>query len=712
MSIRRIQTEKLMQEVVRHLYAQGVRPPLNDIFKEVARFFSKYPAGQALPLPPMPEVRTRSDVKVYNTALAHTVENIDVLYEAVMEQVGDVLELTNSLQSHLDRLATKRRRIETRIDDYLLSLFNTDGYFFSIGDTFADLELSDVLLTSAFIDTEIGAVTLPGVSSMTRRLPRDQVGELNVSLTIANGQGLHKAISPLSGALDADVQNSVWAFEVETSEATEVIAIVTIQLGSSLNPVFLSRIDIHPYGVTPVQCFIETLGIGDTTPSFFGSKIETSLDKMSFTGELRDVAAVRFTLRKTRADYVEDTGGVVKHRYVFGAKDLGFYHQIYDNAATFVSGQLMIPDELSSKDLVIDAVSLVVDDEQPAGTEINYFVASDGDGTATGLDDLTWRPITPLGTGTSASSIVKFDGAVTQSKFIVDNPGSTDLKLIAEDRLVADLALRNPSPVLLPEADAWKICEFPNEVLPNSVKLEEGFNSVRTFFIPYEEEITTLEPWTELRTSGAVKVAYTGIDEGNDFWYGAGAGLGESNISAFAETYLDSPVARPTFLAEATKPDIMSHTWDVRIFLNGREIGWLPAHTNKVIIPWTFQQGLNHIALLIKVPTGMSAGTFNLLGDSELYDYGVVKLATWNYVSLFDMQYNETGEPFTFTIHDKYMISRRKPSTRFKVTYSTSTGNGPAGVRVRADLARAFNNPYVSPRLNKYRLRFSYATEQ
>ena len=90
------------------------------------------------------------------------------------------------MNEYLERLKSKRRSLEAKIDDYLLSNFNTAGYYYSISDTFANLDNTDVTLTSALIDTEAGEVSLPLVSTLTKKVPKESIGRPNISVVVGN----------------------------------------------------------------------------------------------------------------------------------------------------------------------------------------------------------------------------------------------------------------------------------------------------------------------------------------------------------------------------------------------------------------------------------------------------------------------------------------------------------------------------------------------
>jgi len=715
MSIKRIQTERVLNEVSRTMHASGVRPLLNDILSRVSKHFGRYPAGLPLPIPPtVASSEQPSDVKAFNQALAHVAENLDVLYEVALEHIDDIMVLTNTLQTNLQRLKSRQRRVETKIDDYLLSLYNTDGYYFSISDTFSDLGMTDLNYTSAYVDLSAGQVALPAVSAFTRRIPRSLIGVPSATMTINGAVAPFKEVAAFNGALEDGYDNEIWSVQVDSAAQGEAILQLVVPVGSVQDVVDLSRVDFLPHGVTPVQVFIETLAPANAGTSVgfegFGSRISTSTTRMVFGDAARRVTAVRITMRKTSPDYTMTDSGSTVYRYIFGAREITFLHQMYDNDGTFVSARLGLPTDLENE-TVIDAVSLVVEDQVPANTEIRYWIAADDGELTTGIDQLDWRRVVPVGAQESdASAAVRFEGATAQVRAIRSNGVVPDVTLLPLNIGADDFREMNPSPVVIPGVDVWRLCAFEDEFLSGSMSLEEGVNTIRIAYVDRDEEaIESLDFWAPRLRANDVDIAYGRIDVGNDFLYGGD--VGESDVSLYAETFIESETERQTFLAECHKADVNSQAWDVRVFLNGGEVGFLPVGTHRALLPWTLRQGLNHIIMLANVPSGTSTGTVSLMGDTSLYEYGTVKLATWSYVSLFDLSYNTTGSPTTFTVHDGEIISRRQPTDNFRLRWSKATGRGPKGVRFRADLSRDFNSPTVSPRLSSYRLRFAFGQE-
>jgi hypothetical protein len=209
------------------------------------------------------------------------------------------------------------------------------------------------------------------------------------------------------------------------------------------------------------------------------------------------------------------------------------------------------------------------------------------------------------------------------------------------------------------------------------------------------------------------------IDSGDGFFYGGD--VGENGKSVFIETYVDSKTFQRNIIKDFKKADANAKYWHVKLFLNGNEVAELKPGVETVTVPWTLKKGLNHVIVLVNIPlkkgrSGVAQttpeipflGVLTLMDGDNLYEYGTVKLSNWRYVDLFQLKFNESGQPRTFSIYDGYIISRRKPSNNFLLKYSKSTGFAPQAIRLRCDMKRALQNPSVTPTLKSYRLRFSY----
>lgn len=720
MSISQVQKRRILEEITRIYYASGERPLPMDILGDASKYFSKYPLGLPVGVPEEYIVSdATSNVEKFNELMQNYAFDLEVLYEVCGDQVQDLMDLTTMLRTHLERLRARREKLIARVDDYLFTLYNTDGYYYSVSDTFTTLDLIDLNLTSTFIDTVSGTVSIPSISSLTKAVPISRIKGINVQLTAngANTAGITK--SPVTSALDG-LTNTAWHVEIESVQPTqEMVATLTLNLGTTEHPVKMSRVDFDPFGIQPVQVFMEiaprlengTVG----TIKDFGTQIKTSAYNMTFVDQMVTADRLIVTMRKTEPDYTKDVNGVTKHVYIFGAKNITISEQVYDSQGVLITQPLFIEEDLVD-DNVIDAVSLVAELDTPSGTDIQFYAATDNP-NATRVDDFEWHAIEPLEAENLAqNSIVRFNGAESYTKYIRAEPATGELKLIPFDSTNSDLNKRNPSPSIFPGLDVYRVAEFSDTgFLTASLTLEEGVNTTRIMHLPLSASaIEGLDFWRDYITGvKAASTTYGRIDIGNEFFYGGD--VGEAGRSVYIETMLETKDELPLILKKISKADTNSQRWDVKLYLNGVAVADLPVGTDNQTVPFKFQKGLNHIAIIANIPASTDSvpnpylGSIDLMGDQDLHNFGTVKLATWQYVDPFKMQYNEVNSPYTFTIVNGEIISRRKPTTNFRLRYSKPTDNAPSGVRLRADLTRKSNVSQISPLLKSYRLRFLYS---
>lgn len=732
MSISRIQRERAIEAVARTRFMSGEKPTLSQITRDVSSFFADNPIGQPLNLPlTFVSSGLVSDVNAFNEIMANLIINLEFLYQSSREQVEEVLTLTSILNAELSRLKARRKRLEGQIDDYLFTLYNADGYYYSFSDNFADLSFSDLALTSAFVDTDAGAVTIPYNASRTKVVSPERMSGVVTNFFRASDAGLRnvrtappvklnvKNIAPTMNAFDG-LTNTVWQQEVEVAQPTDIICKMRISVGTIEEPAIISKLDFEPYGVTPVQVLVETAGANDQITgtgirTMFGNKVQTDTLRMTWSDNAKSVGSVHITLRKSEPDYTVEVNGQTRYRYIFGAKEIIMSEQVYDNSAQWISKPIGIPDELSN-DQVIDAISITTVQEEAPNTELNLYVAAHIP-EATEVSDFEWRKIEPLSeiVESTGDTIIKFDGAISDLRDIVEEPDASQLQLILPNSVSEDPKERNPTTIDdIPGVDIWRIVRFNEDVIPASTVLEEGVNTTKILYNNLDTSALSLDYWTNYRngTTPPSNTVYGRIDTGDGYFYGGN--VGESGVSVFVETFLESDTTQETILREIRKSDPNSKQWDMKVFLNGSEVADLPVGTDETIVPWTFQQGLNNVILLINIPVATPAypnvyvGSIDLMNENSLFDFGTVKLGTWKFVDLFKMQYNETGQPMTFTIYNGEVISRRQPTTNFRIRYSKVTQRAPEAIRVRADFGRSQQNPNVAPFLKQYRLRFLY----
>lgn len=721
MSIQQVQTKNLLELIAQSFFVHGINPQSDQLYSNLSEFFSKNPAGRPLSIDVnLFRQDVKSDEDIFNNFMAAMIVNMDVLYETCMNHIDQIMMLNTILRTHLDRLKIKRKVLEAKIDDYLLGIYNSDGYFYSFSDSFSNTAFVDFEYTTAFIDTQSTTVSLPAISSFSQTLTPNKLATPAVKATNASNQEL--AINyktDFANAIDG-MTNTAWYFEVRTDSPEAITVTVDIQLSTSLGDTTITRIDLHPFGVSSVQCGINAAFVTEENITYnaaFSNIVKTSADKMTFIGDqIEDnIDRIILQLTKTEPDYVESNASSRVNVYMFGFKEILMTEQVYDPHAILITTPFGIPDELK-EEAVIDSVSLVVDDQIPTNTTLKYYVAADNT-SATSISDFDWKEITPLSLEEKNGNVVNFSGSYNTKKSIRHTSRtSSDIKLIELNSTNSDLAKRNPTPSYIPGIDVYRIATFMDDFLAGTIKLEEGINTTRIFYTDLDDGAISegFAFWKDkFDDSTSYSTTYGEIDSGHDFFYGAD--IGEDNKSAYAETFLETDKEYPVFLRECRKSDANSRLWDVRIFLNGREIANMPQGVDKINVPWKLKEGINHIVTMVNIPEASTAnpspyiGTLDIMVGSSLSEFGVVKLDNWTYVDLYKFQNNQVNQPNSFTIYNNEIITRKKPTDNFELTYKKQTSTSPENIRLRVDLDRSSQYAKATPILDSYRIRFAYS---
>lgn len=722
MSISQIQIKNILELVAKSFFVNGVNPQTEQLHSFMSQYFSQNPAGNPVSLDMNAFAKDIvSNVDTLNDFMAMMIVNIDTLYEICANHVEQTMMLNTILRTHLDRLKIKRKVLEQKIDDYLLGIYNSDGYFYSFSDNFSDVSSIDFNFTSAFIDTDAGITGLPALSSLSRRINPTSVSDPYLTISDDSGNALSWVTkTPFSNAFDG-MTNTAWYVEVRTSSPVTVTVNMEISLATSSGSTKVSKIDLVPFGVSPVQCGISADFIDDNASTFsdvFSHYVKTSSEKMSFIGDQinNDVERLKFQLVKTEADYKESNASNKTFVYIFGFKEILITEQVYDTYASLVSLPFGIPFELANE-AVIDSVSIVTDDFVPTNTSLKYYLAPDNT-EATSINDFDWKEITPISTSNIAgNTVVHFNGSDTTRKMIrLKTRSSSDIKLIDRNSTSNDLSKRNPTVAYFPTLSVYRIIGFDDEFLSGTISLEEGINTTKIYYCELDPKAITDEFsfWkSKFDDPESFSTTYGEIDSGHEFFYGAD--VGEDGKSVYSETFVIADREYPVFLKECKKSDSNSQLWDVKVFLNGRLIADMPVGVNKLTVPWKLKEGKNHVVVMSNIPIGTIVnpspyiGTFNLMTDSNLFDFGTVKLNDWIYVDPFKFQNNQIYNANTFTIYNKEIVSGKEPTNNFRLKYKKPTSTSPDSIRFRADFARTSNDSKVSPICDSYRVRFSYA---
>jgi len=728
MSIQQIQTKNFLEFIVSSYLASGKKPSDQELALALGNYFSKQKVGKPVRLREDAFRRSpKSSVDDINDFLAAVQVNLSTLFQVIDDHGRQNILLTTALLAQLKSTRSRRKQLSDKVNSILLSSYNTDGYYYSVSDDFYTGDLVDFDYTTAVLDIDADSVTLPSNASGTRLIELNNISTPTV--VCKDRQDLTQVLAfdekaAFTNAVDG-LSNTAWYFTVRrTVPSNGVVASIDFDLGSRANGSSISRLNITPHGIKPVQCSVQkstSTGTQTGERKLFSSYIKSSSDKMIFnnddTGE--DIFSMRVNFVKESPDYLEDNiDGTQTGIFIFGIKEMSLVSQSYENTAQLITKPLSLPSDLTDTD-AIEAVALTVRDSQPTHTKIEYYIAPDNS-EATSVSDFQWQKIDPLTQDGSSSTnkVISFQGAALKSVMIRSEPrNSSELELIGINTDTTDLQFKNPTDAYFPDFDVYRISAFGTDFVPRTIRLEEGLNTTRIYHTAYDSRnlSDTFDFWKEkLDNPSSYTATYGTIDSGEDFFYGAD--IGENERSVYVETFLFSDTDKKVELHDVVKSNPNSKLWDLKLYLNGRLIADMPLGLDKLNVPIKLSKGKNSIVLVVDIPAATGVSSVPYIGSVafKAQDFGQVKLSNLTYVDIHkfrDSGYRDLTNVSPnkwFTIYNNEIITRSRITDNYRLSYSSVTDTGPESVRIRADLSRSTRVKNLTPMIDSYRLKFAY----
>jgi len=709
MSISDIQRKIVEEEILKYYLELGIRPRDVDVSRDLSLFFSSHKIGMPFGISDdLSSNGSVTDVDVINDNILKSSINIATIMESIRADVIRSMNLNTAVRDKLKRLKARQLRASSEIDDYLLASNNTSGYFYSYTEKFPDNSNIDLGYTNAYIDNDTGNVSIPHIQSGLGLVPHGDISLLSEQVYVDGIKKSHDTLSAFPNAVDG-LSNTDWKINVSTTSRATVSMQVRLSIPNPLSSNTISQIDILPVSSSPLSIFAD-VSSNDST-SRFGLTHDATSGKVSFIDSVDNVDSITITMSKSTPDRVVNINSSSRYVYIFGATEISIAKKLYDNSATLVSAPIYLPPELSDSH-TIDKVRLDVKDNVPNGADVKYYIARDNT-SATSVSDFSWNYLDPRSENEDMKTF-SFSGSENIVKNIVTYPKSNELLLIEANSTSADLGLRNPSTEVISGSSMYRIAEFKDSFIQNTMFLEEGINTTRILSIPLDTgALDSLSFWKSyVDKTAQAEESYGSTINGNSFFYGGD--IGANGKSVYVETYLIANNEMPVLSKELRKLDTNAKLWDIKVYLNGAEVGYLPVGTNSFMIPWKFRAGENHIAMVINIPeatvtnTNPYLGSVNLMNDVDLLSIGSVRLAEWKYIDEFHMRHNDIGLDDMFTIIGDEIVSRKKPTTNMRIRYSKATESGPSSIRVKADMSRNLESDSLTPVINQYSVKFSY----
>lgn len=715
MSISEIQKRKFLENLYRSLYSSGVngsdtvsrQPNDDEIKKEFDNYFTANRIGVPLRVDPTVLRNTRvTNPDIMNEFMARYIFNLDVLYDSIDDNTEKLMDSITYLNKKMDFLKQKRIDLEKKIDSILFTTSNTDGFFYSFSESFANLQNVDLSLSNAFVDIENRKTTLPKLKS--NALDFNAPGKINYSnvqyriMFNGNVAVQDRQMPDVNNMFDG-LNNTMSRVDFESDVIGPCALVLNIPLDV---PFVISKVDGKMSTGSAVTTVVELISQQNINSSQFRRKQSSSdYDRFSFDFDPQLSGNLRITLIKYEPDYVDTSNSRNKYRYTFCIRDLIVSGQYYDANATLVSSPISIPAGDANK--IIDAVSIEASNANPDVGNINFFIAENVE-NATGLSDFNWIPISSsTSNAASFDQVISFSRSNKMFKNIKTSPSSNELKLY-DLSTSNNLSLKNPSNSIYNGISVYRVAKLQEQQSPYNSYLLDSVNSFSFKYTSYSNGLyLDTNRWSSIinKTLENVQV----FEPGNIPITNSPSipiSLNLTGISGFLQTSL--LVDEDTEAINSISKSDTSVNWDMAVYLNGTLLADIPSGVSRAEVNWSFKKGVNNIVVTFDA-SGTSSGSISLMSGVSITNYGVPFVKYYSYVDPFDFRVNRNEQDLVFTI-DNYLgnneiFCRSQISNNSRIVFQSNVTNPVKAVRFRADFSR-FSSPFGTPALESYRIKF------
>ena len=735
MSLENIQKKRFLETIYKIYYSLGSQPSTEEISSIYGRYFSRFKPGQPLPVP-FNDLNSSSyiDIDKLNRILVHTGFNLDVLYEDYHEELEQLYDLVSAFKFRIDNLKSRRAELEKAVDDHLLAINNTNGYYFAFTEAFNNTNHTDLNNTTAVIDTVARKASLPKETSGLFNYVGNvlnKVSNATVDLYLDGQTKISQQSTDFSNVFNG-LNNSEWSMKYEST----TIGICTLKINV---PVTLYNTETSGISVVegrlnsqkPVETSILVIDPIDRSKSLFFTKDSaTDYDNFSFNFSTKKTSMIEIYLTKVEPDYVSDKNGQVNYIYDFRIEELIITAPYYSSSAIYVSKSIGLPNA-QNPDLAIDEVVFDAEQQVPAGTAINYYVAVDN-GTSTDINSFNWIAISPASEkNASQPSVIDFKGTkLIESSLNPQIDTSIDSTFDSMIRIPRTTTYNNPIQAYFYQNDSlsrdfnvYRLCKFPKNSEPYEPYILESVtnNQIQTSYVTGTalDRTTWQEIISGTRNDIVYTTAFSSIGSSQEFYQAQNVPFG--SIYLTTNVFMDKPLK----LTKNFLKSLDAQYWDVNVYLNGVELsnaGMLAPGILSASLTWNFNKGQNTILIIINKSTNTTSGvgtSFNgsisLMENQSLLTIPNAKVYRnyLSYVKIEDLRNKYSNYDNVFSVinyeNNNEIVYRRTEEIKdgSKVYYYTNNQDRPQYIKLRADLFRG-SDSYSSPALNSFTLKFKH----
>jgi hypothetical protein len=703
MNISTIQKRRFLENIYKLYYSNGAKPTEQQILNAFSDYFSVNKAGFPLDIDYAALNGTsKTNVDILNELMINGLFNLDVLYDAILENNDELFTVATTLNKKIENLKTKRKLLESKVDNLLFVNNNTDGYFYSYTENFSSADKIDIPLTTGYVDTSNGSAVISSENS-----------ERYSAFALDNVSGIRPKISlyengtMLSDNIDIETFNNVfdglndtyWLYEHRAQSPIPVSIVMNIPINRNI---ILSKIEGYVLTSSPVLTQLKVNYSDGSPQEVFTKNSNLDYDVFSFSIKPKNYSSVELTLFKNEPDYI-DKESSSPYVYRMGLRDLIIGSVTRSKNGTIVSKPISLPVSTNNQ-IVIDSVSLDVQEQYMTEGAISYFVAVDNP-NATSVYDFNWTPISPSGSQSLGfKNIVNFDGSLKNIKYISSSPTSDQLQLIPVNESSKNINDLNPNTKIYQDKKVYRAAALDQNDEHIMPMLLGNLNSFKHYYyLGSESQIyKDVNYWVNEINNVDNKLLTNTLVQN--------LGTISTGITSPSYGYIQTKIScetENTFINNIKKSIT---TFDLAVYLNGIRIADLPSGKLNEAVEWNFLSGINDLVITYNKPN-TGAVSFTLTDGTDLSTYGSIFTDYFFYLNSFDFRNRNMNDNLYFTIDNpfgrKEIITSAPINGLSRFSYLSNKATAPSSIRYRIDLTR-FENPFASPKVDSLKIKFKH----
>ncbi len=392
MSLGKTQVDKLIEQLSLVDLQDGRNINLNKIQRMLKEVLGDRQGVPTLKYKPQKR-KSVFDIEHYNDFFDKFQFDIEVAYEEISEIVYESLLKLNTFELSYRAQSHQLNQIIDELDNLLFTIDNANGNFYGVFDAFTSVDKTNISAsTPKIVDVQEECLSLPFNNATGKKISMNHLYEQSFwPITISRDVvSFENSSSAGFGNAFSDIY-SPWRAEIITSSAGPVTIQFDVPLSALGDMAYsLTRVQLIPHSSKEMNVSIQYTVDDINYIVFPGSGSSILLEQESKTYNL-DFAStqtekVRFIVTKSDYDEENQDGNYV---YYFGFKHIGFYTLGTAIEAQYISKDLK-PTGITKS---IDSVSLLVSEQLPKNTDVEYFVSlADSNGSQIG----DWELICPV----------------------------------------------------------------------------------------------------------------------------------------------------------------------------------------------------------------------------------------------------------------------------------------------------------------------------